>query len=105
MGACRAVTLSLIVNGKAHEITSEPDTPLIYVLRDELGLKGTKLGCGLEQCGSCAVLADGRAVLSCVSAVEAFDNKEITTIEGIAESELGRRVQDAFIETSAAQCG
>ncbi len=99
------MTLSLIVNGKAHEITSEPDTPLIYVLRDELGLKGTKLGCGLEQCGSCAVLADGRAVLSCVSAVEAFDNKEITTIEGIAESELGRRVQDAFIETSAAQCG
>jgi len=99
------VTLSLTINGKKHQVTSEPDTPLIYVLRDELGLKGTKLGCGLEQCGACAVLVDGKAVLSCVSAVEAFDRKEITTIEGIADSELGRRVQDAFVETSAAQCG
>ena len=99
------MTLSLTINGKKHQVTSEPDTPLIYVLRDELGLKGTKLGCGLEQCGACAVLVDGKAVLSCVSAVEAFDRKEITTIEGIADSELGRRVQDAFVETSAAQCG
>ncbi|WP_205389880.1 (2Fe-2S)-binding protein [Sulfitobacter sp. SK011] len=99
------MTLSLTVNGKTHQVTSEPDTPLIYVLRDELGLKGTKLGCGLEQCGACAVLVDGKAVLSCVSAVEAFDRKEITTIEGIADSELGRCVQDAFVETSAAQCG
>ena len=105
MGARHAVTLSLTINGKKHQVTSEPDTPLIYVLRDELGLKGTKLGCGLEQCGACAVLVDGKAVLSCVSAVEAFDRKEITTIEGIADSELGRRVQDAFVETSAAQCG
>ncbi len=99
------MTLSLTINGKTHEITSEADTPLIYVLRDELGLKGTKLGCGLEQCGACAVLVDGQPVLSCVSAAEAFEDKEITTIEGISDSELGRRVQEAFIATSAAQCG
>lgn len=99
------MTLSLTINGNRHEVTSEPDTPLIYVLRDELGLKGTKLGCGLEQCGACAVLVEGQAVLSCVSAVEAFDNKVITTIEGISDTELGRRVQDAFVEMSAAQCG
>ncbi len=99
------MTLSLTINGKTHQITSDPDTPLIYVLRDELGLKGTKLGCGLEQCGACAVLVEGQTVMSCVVAVDAFDGKEITTIEGIAETDLGRRVQDAFIETSAAQCG
>ncbi|SFR46833.1 (2Fe-2S)-binding protein [Litoreibacter janthinus] len=99
------MTVSLTINGKLYEISSEPDTPLIYVLRDELGLKGTKLGCGLEQCGACAVLIDGQAVLSCVSAVEAFKGKEVTTIEAIGDTELGRRVQEAFVETSAAQCG
>lgn len=99
------MSLSLKVNGKTHQVTSEPDTPLIYVLRDELGLKGTKLGCGLEQCGACAVLVDGEVVMSCVSAVETFESKEITTIESIADTDIGRRVQDAFVETSAAQCG
>ncbi len=99
------MTLSLTINGTVHEVTAEPDTPLVYVLRDELGLKGTKLGCGLEQCGACAVLVDGQAVLSCVSAVEAFDGKAITTIEGIGDTEVGARVQDAFVAVSAAQCG
>lgn len=99
------MTLSLKINGKTHQVISEQDTPLIFVLRDELGLKGTKLGCGLEQCGACAVLVDGQAVLSCVSAVEAFKNKEITTVEGISGTEIGRRVQNAFVEASAAQCG
>jgi len=99
------MNLSLHVNGQTHQITSDPDTPLIYVLRDELKLKGTKLGCGLEQCGACAVLVDGQVTLSCVSAVEIFDNKTITTIEGIRGSELGARVQDAFVTMSAAQCG
>jgi aerobic-type carbon monoxide dehydrogenase small subunit (CoxS/CutS family) len=88
-----------------HDITSDPDTPLIYVLRDELKLKGTKLGCGLEQCGACAVLVEGKVVLSCVTPVEVFDSKKITTIEGISDSEVGRRVQQAFIEETAAQCG
>jgi aerobic-type carbon monoxide dehydrogenase small subunit (CoxS/CutS family) len=99
------VTLTLHVNGKTHQVTSEPDTPLIYVLRDELKLKGTKLGCGLEQCGACAVYVDGEAVLSCVSDAQSFDGKEITTIEGIGDTELGRRVQEAFVSMSAAQCG
>lgn len=99
------MTLSLSINGKLHEIDAEADTPLVYVLRDVLGLTGTKLGCGLEQCGACAVLADGEPVLSCVAEAGSFQGCEIVTIEGIAQSETGRRVQEAFIETTAAQCG
>lgn len=99
------MTLTLRINGEARTVTSDPDTPLVFVLRDELGLKGTKLGCGLEQCGACAVLVDGKAVLSCISAVETFAGREITTIEGIAANDMGRRVQDAFVAHSAAQCG
>ena len=99
------MTLTLNVNGETHRVASEPDTPLIYVLRDELKLKGTKLGCGLEQCGSCAVLVDGVSVLSCVSPVSVFKGKSIVTIEGIADIETGRRVQEAFVAASAAQCG
>ena len=99
------MTLKLSINGKAHQVTSTPDTPLIYVLHDELKLKGTKLGCGLEQCGACAVLVEGEVVLSCVSPVNMFEGKDITTIEGIGATETGRRVQDAFVEETAAQCG
>jgi aerobic-type carbon monoxide dehydrogenase small subunit (CoxS/CutS family) len=105
MGARGAVNLTIRVNGQTHQITSDPDTPLIYVLRDELQLKGTKLGCGLEQCGACAVLVGGKTVLSCVSAVETFEGQDITTIEGIEATEVGRRVQDAFVKATAAQCG
>lgn len=99
------MSLSVRINGKTHNVTSDPDTPLIFVLRDELKLKGTKLGCGLEQCGACAVLVDGEVVLSCVLPVETFDGKDVTTIEGIAETDVGSRVQDAFVSMSAAQCG
>ena len=99
------MTLSLNINGETHQIASDPDTPLVYVLRDELKLKGTKLGCGLEQCGACAVLVDGEVAMSCVSPAGSCEGKEITTIEGIGASKVGRRVQDAFIEMSAAQCG
>ena len=99
------MTLTLRVNGKDHVITSDPDTPLIYVLRNDLKLKGTKLGCGLEQCGACAVLVDGGVVLSCVSPVGRFEGREITTIEAIGESDTGQRVQGAFLAHSAAQCG
>jgi len=99
------VTLTLRLNGALHEITSPPDTPLIFVLRNELKLKGTKLACGLEQCGACAVLVDGRSVLSCVTAVDAFDGQDITTVEGIGATEMGARVQEAFMAESAAQCG
>lgn len=99
------MSVSLTINGTRHDITSDLDTPLVYVLRDELKLKGTKFGCGLEQCGACAVMVEGKAVLSCVTPVEVFDGKEITTIEGIAETEIGQRVQRAFVEETAAQCG
>lgn len=99
------MTLTLTINGETHRVTSEPDTPLVYVLRDELKLKGTKLGCGLEQCGACAVLVDGAPALSCVSPVSVFEGNSITTIEGIDASDTGRRVQAAFVAASAAQCG
>ena len=99
------MTLTLKINGRDHEVTSEPDTPLLYVLRDELQLKGTKLGCGLEQCGACAVLADGEVKLSCVASADSFSGQDITTVEGISGTELGQKVQAAFVEASAAQCG
>jgi len=105
VGARHVVTLRLNINGQSRQICSDPDTPLVYVLRDELKLKGTKLGCGLEQCGACAVLVDGEPVLSCVSPVSVFEGKSIVTIEGIGASKTGRRVQEAFVTLSAAQCG
>jgi nicotinate dehydrogenase subunit A len=97
--------LTLRINGEDRTIASDPETPLAYVLRDELALKGTKLGCGLEQCGACAVLVDGAPMPSCVSPVASFEGREIVTVEGLAASELGRRVQAAFVEANAAQCG
>ncbi len=99
------MTLTMRINGEVRKITSDPDTPLAYVLRDELNLKGTKLGCGLEQCGACAVLVEGQVALSCVTAIEMFRDKDITTIEGISGTDLGCRVQEAFVTMSAAQCG
>jgi aerobic-type carbon monoxide dehydrogenase small subunit (CoxS/CutS family) len=99
--------LTLQVNGALHRITltEEPDTPLAYVLRNGLGLTGTRIGCAMEQCGACAVLVDGRAALSCSAPATAFEGRAITTIEGIAATPLGARVQAAFVEAGAAQCG
>lgn len=97
--------LSLRVNGAEHRVEADPATPLIYVLRNALGLTGVKLGCGLEQCGSCAVLVDGVSTLSCVSAVSDFARREIVTIEGIAQDRLGSEVVRVFAEEGAAQCG
>ena len=105
MGTGDPVTLSLRINGTDHKIDADPDTPLAYVLRDALGLKGTKIGCSLEQCGACTVLCDGQPVQSCVSGVREFEGREIVTIEGIADTETGQRVQKAFVDASAAQCG
>ena len=105
MGAGPGVTLRLRINGEQREIAADPETPLIHVLRDELGLKGTKLGCGLEQCGACAVLADGKPVMSCVTPAAAFAGREIVTIEGVGALPAGARVQAAFVDAAAAQCG
>ena len=99
------MTLSIRINGRDRAIRSDPDTPLLYVLRDELKLKGAKFGCGLEQCGACAVLVDGETTLTCVTPASAFAGRDVVTVEGLAATEVGARVQSAFIEASAAQCG
>ena len=97
--------LALTVNGAVHEVEADPAAPLIYVLRNRLGLMGAKLGCGLEQCGACAVIADGEKVLSCVRAVSEFAGARIVTVEGLAGDGDLNPVQRAFLDESAAQCG
>jgi len=97
--------ISLKVNGKTHEVDCDPETPLIYVLRNQLDLVGAKLGCGLEQCGACAVMVDGDHVLSCVRAASEFAGSEITTVEGLAKDGRPSALQQAFIDEGAAQCG
>ncbi len=96
--------LSLEVNGARREIRSDRSTPLIYVLRNELGLTATKLGCALEQCGACAVLVDGISVLSCNAPVAQFENRAIETAESPTNPVM-RRVCEAFVKAGAAQCG
>jgi nicotinate dehydrogenase subunit A len=98
-----AVTLS--VNGRTHSLDVEPDTPLLYVLRDDLALHGPKFGCGLAQCGSCTVIVDGAAVRSCSIEVSKVVGKKITTLEGLGTSAKPDPVQKAFIDEGAAQCG
>ena len=105
MGESPVVSLTLRINGEDQTVVSDPETPLLFVLRDELKLKGAKLGCGLEQCGACAVLVDGKVEMSCVSPVASFEGREIITVEGLAATETGQRVQSAFVEANAAQCG
>jgi nicotinate dehydrogenase subunit A len=96
----------LHVNGSQKTVDTEPDTPLLYVLRDYLELNGPKFGCGLSQCGACMVLLDGRATTSCMIPVSSIGNTEITTLEGLADSN-GKlhAVQAAFVQEQAAQCG
>ncbi len=97
--------LTLRVNGVDHHLRVDPQTPLLYVLRNDLGLTAAKFGCGLEQCYACAVLVDGEAVTSCATATEAFVGKEITTLEGIGTPDRLDPLQQAFLEEEAAQCG
>ena len=97
--------INLDVNGKAYEIDADPATPLLYVLRDYLQLNGAKFGCGLGQCGSCTVIVDGRAVLSCVTPAAALQGRRVKTIEGLGTAENPGPVQRAFIDEQAAQCG
>jgi|TARA_B100001939_G_scaffold207039_1_gene178053 aerobic-type carbon monoxide dehydrogenase small subunit (CoxS/CutS family) len=97
--------MKLEVNGNEVEISSEADTPLLWVLRDELGLVGTKYGCGIAQCGACTVHLDGSAIRSCVTPVSAVAGKRIQTIEGQASDHRLSPVQQAWLETDVAQCG
>lgn len=96
---------SLKVNGRSHTVDVDPATPLLYVLSDDLALRGPKFGCGLAQCGSCTVLAGGRAIRSCVTSVGSVAGTEVTTLEGLGTPEKPHPIQKAFIEEQAAQCG
>jgi nicotinate dehydrogenase subunit A len=97
--------ISLKVNGQTHSLDVDPTTPLLYVLSDDLGLRGPKFGCGLGQCGSCTVLVKGQAVRSCITAVESVQGVEIITLEGLGTADKPHPIQKAFIEEQAAQCG
>jgi isoquinoline 1-oxidoreductase subunit alpha len=93
------------LNGKPAASRLEPDTPLMWVLRDELGLTGTKFGCGIAECGACTVHVDGEAVRSCTMPVAKVAGKKVVTIEGLAADPIGRRVQSAWVENNVPQCG
>ena len=93
------------VNGKALEVTVNPSTPLLWVIREQVGLTGTKYGCGVAQCGACTVHLDGAAVRSCVVPVAAAEGKQITTIEGLAAGGTLHKVQQAWLEYQVPQCG
>ena len=95
----------LDINGKAISVDAEPDTPLLYVLRDDLKMNGAKFGCGLGQCGACTVLVDGKPTFSCVVPVSVLEGRKVTTIEGLGTIDKPGPVQRAFIEEQAVQCG
>jgi nicotinate dehydrogenase subunit A len=97
--------IRLNVNGQDHSVDAEPDTPLLYVLRDDLALNGAKFGCGLGQCGACTVIVDGQAVFSCLLPVAALAGRTVRTIEGLGTAAAPSPVQRAFIDEQAAQCG
>jgi len=99
------MAVSIKVNGAVHSVPAEPDTPLLYVLRNDLGLNGAKFGCGLGQCGTCTVLVDGAPVRSCIMPIGTLGQSEITTLEGIGTVEQPHPLQAAFIEEQAVQCG
>jgi isoquinoline 1-oxidoreductase alpha subunit len=95
----------LTVNGQSHDIDVDPSTPLLWVLREQVGLTGTKYGCGIAQCGACTVHVDGMAMRSCSMPVSTVEGKQITTIEGLAQSGTLHKVQQAWLEHDVPQCG
>ena len=99
------MALTLEVNGARHSVPAAPDTPLLYVLRNDLALNAAKFGCGLGQCGACTVVIDGTAVRSCITPVSAAVGKKVTTLEGLGTAEKPGPLQRAFIAEQAAQCG
>jgi nicotinate dehydrogenase subunit A len=99
------MTVSLTVNGAAHTCPAAPDTPLLYVLRNDIGLNSPKYGCGVAQCGACTVLLDGQAVRSCVLPASAASSGKITTLEGLGTTDKMHALQKAFVDEQAAQCG
>ena len=97
--------IQLTINGRSHQVDVEPNTPLLWVIREQVGLTGTKYACGVAQCGSCTVHVDGAAVRSCVMPVSAAAGKRITTIEGLASGNVLHRVQKAWLDHEVPQCG
>ena len=97
--------MEIVVNGKTYEVAGEPDRPLLWVLRDELGLTGTKFGCGVGICGSCEVHLDGKIARSCITSLSAAKGKAIRTIEGLASERVLHPVQQAFLDEQVHQCG
>ena len=97
--------IALNVDGKSHTIEADNDMPLLYALRDDLGLKNPKFGCGLAQCGACTVLVDGQPVRSCVTPVDSLGKSKITTLAGLSQNGVPHKVQAAFIEEQVPQCG
>lgn len=99
------MAVKITVNGAEHEIAGDPSMPLLYALRNAVGLRGAKFGCGLGQCGACTVLVDGKAVFSCLLPIAALEGRAVTTTEGLLEDGKPNKVQQAFIDEQAAQCG
>ena len=98
-------TIALKVNGRSHSLELDPETPLLYVLSDDLALNGPKFGCGLGQCGACTVIANGRAIRSCTTPVGTVAGANLTTLDGLGTPDNPHPLQKAFIEEQAAQCG
>ena len=96
---------SLTINGKSQDIDAPDDMPLLWVIRDRLGMTGTKFGCGMALCGACTVHLDGQPIRSCVTPISAVAGKQITTIEAVGEDEVGRAVQEAWADIGVPQCG
>jgi isoquinoline 1-oxidoreductase alpha subunit len=99
------MAITITVNGKAHSLDVEPEMPLLWALRETLGLTGTKFGCGISACGACTVHLDGRAVRSCTLPISAADGKRVTTIEGLAQDGTLHKVQQAWLAHQVPQCG
>jgi aerobic-type carbon monoxide dehydrogenase small subunit (CoxS/CutS family) len=97
--------ISLKVNGRIYSVEADPETPLFYILRNDLNLNGPKFGCGLGQCGACTVIVEGEAVLSCIRSVGSVEGLQITTLEGLGTPEKPHPIQQAWIEEQAVQCG
>ena len=97
--------VALTINGQSHNIDVDPTTPLLWVIREQAGLTGTKYGCGIAQCGACTVHVDGKAVRSCVLPVSAVANRAITTIEHVGNTPAGAKVQKAWLDLEVVQCG
>ncbi len=97
--------ISLDINGTTHRIDADGDTPLLWVLRDILGMTGTKFGCGIAQCGACTVQVDGQAIRSCITSIDSIGDSKITTIEAIGATPAGAKIQKAWLDLEVVQCG